>query len=103
MQLAHAFERRMLTGDCPRLRSISLLSPRRPQLPYAGTAAKVQPFQISPTAASVAATDASDILPKVSSHPALQGIQVRNGPRDTYKPTNLVRKRRHGFLSRIRT
>jgi large subunit ribosomal protein L34 len=30
-------------------------------------------------------------------------IQIRCGPRDTYNPSQLVRKRRHGFLSRIRT
>ncbi|KAL1618988.1 hypothetical protein SLS56_010306 [Neofusicoccum ribis] len=63
-------------------------------------AAIAQPSQ---TSAATAAADAPDVLPKISTHPALQGIQVRNGPRDTYKPTNLVRKRRHGFLSRIRT
>ncbi|KAB2578495.1 50S ribosomal protein L34 [Lasiodiplodia hormozganensis] len=83
------------------LRSISVLSPRRPQLPWTcGAIATVPPTHASPVAA---AAEAPDVLPKVSSHPALQGIQVRNGPRDTYKPTNLVRKRRHGFLSRIRT
>lgn len=87
------------TDTKSRLRSISVLSPRRPQLPWAcGAIATVPPTHASPVAA-----EAPDVLPKVSSHPALQGIQVRNGPRDTYKPTNLVRKRRHGFLSRIRT
>lgn len=44
-----------------------------------------------------------DLLPKISVHPALAGIQVRNGPRDTYDPSHRVRKRRHGFLSRLRT
>ena len=44
-----------------------------------------------------------DLLPKISVHPALAGTQVRNGPRDTYDPSHRVRKRRHGFLSRLRT
>ncbi len=41
-----------------------------------------------------------DLLPKISTHPALAGIQVRNGPRNTYDPSHRVRKRRHGFLAR---
>ncbi|KAH8598112.1 hypothetical protein B0O99DRAFT_567423 [Bisporella sp. PMI_857] len=47
--------------------------------------------------------EALDLLPKISSHPALEGIQIRCGPRDTFNPSHFVRKRRHGFLSRIRT
>ncbi|PMD34705.1 hypothetical protein L207DRAFT_557163 [Hyaloscypha variabilis F] len=46
---------------------------------------------------------ALDLLPKISSHPALGATQIRCGPRDTFSPSHFVRKRRHGFLSRIRT
>jgi large subunit ribosomal protein L34 len=46
---------------------------------------------------------ALDLLPKISTHPALGSIQVRCGPRNTFSPSHFVRKRRHGFLSRIRT
>ncbi|KAF2141695.1 uncharacterized protein K452DRAFT_271362 [Aplosporella prunicola CBS 121167] len=81
------------------LRSISILSAKRPQL-LPAHASVPQPLSIAPATADA---ETADILPKVSSHPALAGIQVRNGPRDTYDPSNLVRKRRHGFLSRIRT
>ena len=44
-----------------------------------------------------------DLLPKISTHPSLAGIQVRCGPRNTFSPSHFVRKRRHGFLSRVRT
>jgi large subunit ribosomal protein L34 len=44
-----------------------------------------------------------DLLPKISTHPVLGMMQVRCGPRDTFNPSHFVRKRRHGFLSRIRT
>ncbi|KAI1103245.1 hypothetical protein F4804DRAFT_234985 [Jackrogersella minutella] len=55
-----------------------------------------------------AATGVLDLVPStaVSAHPALAGgaSQVRFGPRPTVARTSrLVRKRRHGFLSRIRT
>ncbi|KAF8531310.1 ribosomal protein L34, partial [Trichophaea hybrida] len=33
----------------------------------------------------------------------LRALQVRNGPRDTFDPSHRVRKRRSGFLARIRT
>ncbi|KAI1497585.1 hypothetical protein F5X99DRAFT_396521 [Biscogniauxia marginata] len=51
---------------------------------------------------------APDLVPRsaISAHPALAGAgaQVRCGPRATVARTSrLVRKRRHGFLSRIRT
>ncbi|KUJ15543.1 uncharacterized protein LY89DRAFT_783674 [Mollisia scopiformis] len=44
-----------------------------------------------------------DLLPKISTHPALGATQIRCGPRNTFSPSHFVRKRRHGFLSRIRT
>ncbi|ORY71676.1 uncharacterized protein BCR38DRAFT_417715 [Pseudomassariella vexata] len=47
-----------------------------------------------------------DIVPKsaITSNPALFGVQIRCGPRPTMARTSrLVRKRRHGFLSRIQT
>ncbi|KAI0593087.1 hypothetical protein F4775DRAFT_579612 [Biscogniauxia sp. FL1348] len=59
---------------------------------------------------SPSTTDAAtlDLVPRsaISAHPALAGagVQVRCGPRATTARTSrLVRKRRHGFLSRIRT
>ncbi|RDA93027.1 hypothetical protein CP533_0737 [Ophiocordyceps camponoti-saundersi (nom. inval.)] len=48
----------------------------------------------------------ADVVPRsaVSSHPALASLQLRFGPRNTMvRATRLVQKRRHGFLSRIRT
>lgn len=60
------------------------------------------------TATSAATGEALDLLAKnaVTSHPALAGVasQVRCGPRPTMSgATRLIQKRRHGFLSRIRT
>lgn len=63
------------------------------------------PLAISPSTVSTSAVaDAPlDLLPKISTHPALSATQVRCGPRNTFNPSHFVRKRRHGFLSRIRT
>jgi large subunit ribosomal protein L34 len=55
------------------------------------------------TAPTVAAETPIDLLPKISTHPALGATQIRCGPRDTFSPSHFVRKRRHGFLSRLRT
>ncbi|KAF6227234.1 hypothetical protein HO133_008676 [Letharia lupina] len=46
---------------------------------------------------------ALDLLPRISTHPSLASVQVRNGPRDTYNPSHRVRKRRAGFLARLKT
>ncbi len=53
--------------------------------------------------ATTTSTTHPDLLPKISTHPSLAGIQVRNGPRNTYDPSHFVRKRRHGFLARKRS
>ncbi|KAI0977505.1 hypothetical protein F4678DRAFT_455650 [Xylaria arbuscula] len=63
---------------------------------------------ISPAGATTAPEGVVlDIVPRsaITTHPALAGPQqIRCGPRPTMARTSrLVRKRRHGFLSRIRT
>ena len=59
---------------------------------------------LSPPAPSIGSVLSTlDILPKISTHPALQTLQVRNGPRNTYDPSHRVRKRRAGFLARKRS
>ncbi|KAF2876540.1 ribosomal protein L34-domain-containing protein [Massariosphaeria phaeospora] len=80
-------------------RSISLLSPRRPVL----RTSTALPTPGSATTPAIPAPDAFDLASKITSHPALGSMQIRCGPRDTYNPSHIVRKRRHGFLSRIRT
>lgn len=52
----------------------------------------------------------ADVVPRtaITSHPALAGAgsQIRCGPRrhmNMNRPSRLIRMRRHGFLSRIRT
>ncbi|KAK4103949.1 hypothetical protein N658DRAFT_521776 [Parathielavia hyrcaniae] len=66
--------------------------------------------QQQPTAMATnpATGEALDLLPKTSitAHPALAGCasQIRCGPRPTMSnASRLIQKRRHGFLSRIRT
>lgn len=86
----------------PPSRSISLLSPRRPILPCTSSPQALA----APGAASTSllpSPSTLDLAGKISAHPALCSMQIRCGPRDTYNPSHLVRKRRHGFLSRIRT
>ncbi|KAI3322990.1 hypothetical protein HD806DRAFT_95120 [Xylariaceae sp. AK1471] len=65
------------------------------------------PTTTTPVGITNAPEGVLDIVPKstITSHPALAGPQqIRCGPRPTMARTSrLVRKRRHGFLSRIRT
>ena len=81
---------------------MSLLNARRPML-----SASSMPSTLSaPGTASSAATSSSetlDIMGKISASPTFAGVQFRCGPRDTYNPSHFGRKRRHGFLSRLRT
>ncbi|GAB7340618.1 hypothetical protein MBLNU457_7023t1 [Dothideomycetes sp. NU457] len=91
----------LLRSSQPQSRTLtSLTSPllRRPQLPRSNLE--------SPTTSILAQTP----FPSAGSQSnglALTGLgaatQVRGAKRDTYDPSNLVRKRRHGFLSRART
>ncbi|KAI9660870.1 MAG: hypothetical protein M1829_006435 [Trizodia sp. TS-e1964] len=71
---------RLLSSLRPRTRTLTTLSARRPLL------------SLTPTT-----------QPKISSHPALQGTQVRTAKRNTFRPSHFVRKRRHGFLARKRS
>ncbi|KAF2474677.1 uncharacterized protein BDR25DRAFT_111033 [Lindgomyces ingoldianus] len=84
----------------PSPRFLSLLPPRRPLL-------SLQPFPMpSPATSTTSPCISGDILsltPKISSHPGLLGMQIRYAIRNTYNPSHFVRKRRHGFLSRLRT
>ncbi|KAL5379095.1 hypothetical protein DPSP01_008727 [Paraphaeosphaeria sporulosa] len=83
-------------------RSISLLAPRRPMLQNPATGFTL-PTPGSATSPAIPSAEALDLASKISAHPAIGSMQIRCGPRDTYNPSHLVRKRRHGFLSRIRT
>ena len=81
------------------LRAFSILSTSRPSL--------LRRDELAPLPAlsshSGSTQPALDLLPRISTHPSLASIQVRNGPRDTYNPSHRVRKRRAGFLARFRT
>ncbi|KAI1689748.1 Ribosomal protein L34 [Pyrenophora tritici-repentis] len=79
---------------------MSLLTPHRPTL---ARSSLVPPPATTGSLLPCAGTDTLDIMGKISQHPGLGSMQIRCGPRDTYNPSHLVRKRRHGFLSRIRT
>lgn len=89
---------------CPR--AISILSNTRPSLhsrhathPHSIPSLKPDPLPSLLTQQH----PPLDLLPRISNHPSLASVQVRNGPRDTYNPSHRVRKRRHGFLARVRT
>ncbi|KAH7077163.1 ribosomal protein L34-domain-containing protein [Paraphoma chrysanthemicola] len=82
-------------------RFLSLLSPHRPQLTQMHRASLPAPG--TPTSLLSSTSETLDLMGKISAHPGLGSMQIRCGPRDTYNPSHLVRKRRHGFLSRIRT
>ncbi|KAK1966610.1 ribosomal protein L34 [Colletotrichum sublineola] len=50
--------------------------------------------------------DAADMVPTsaITEHPAMGAMQVRCGPRNTMnRNTRLIQKRRHGFISRMKT
>ncbi|KAM7198084.1 50S ribosomal protein L34 [Naviculisporaceae sp. PSN 640] len=99
-------------------RSFSILPSLRPTLQSARPVFR-QPSTCTPStsvfspnssASAVATTEGGvlDLVPKtaISSNPALCGIasQIRCGPRPTMSnASRLIQKRRHGFLSRIRT
>ncbi|KAL2057262.1 hypothetical protein ABVK25_002315 [Lepraria finkii] len=89
-----------VSKSSPPRRNFSILSSTRPSLsPWHATHAPATSTpQSEPNFSS-----SLDLLPRISTHPSLANMQVRNGPRDTYNPSHRVRKRRHGFLSRVRT
>ncbi|KAF3005820.1 hypothetical protein E8E13_008156 [Curvularia kusanoi] len=83
-------------------RNMSLLNARRPMLSASSMPSTLAaPGTASPAVAS--SSETLDIMGKISASPAFAGVQIRCGPRDTYNPSHFVRKRRHGFLSRLRT
>jgi large subunit ribosomal protein L34 len=73
-------------------RSLSILS----QLPS-------RPTAIPSTAVRAIAADIPTTTAFTVQLPALSLLQVRGAKRDTYDPSHRVRKRRHGFLSRLRS
>ncbi|KAF8464610.1 ribosomal protein L34-domain-containing protein [Kalaharituber pfeilii] len=85
-------------------RNLTILTPLRPTiLSRLPTCTTFTPPTTLPTLPTPTAEGALDLLPRISTHPALRSLQVRNGPRDTYDPSHFVRKRRHGFLARVRS
>ncbi|KAG4439351.1 hypothetical protein IFR05_005163 [Cadophora sp. M221] len=52
---------------------------------------------------SPASSNLGGILSNISTPRAFSTTPVLGAPRDTFDPSHFVRKRRHGFLSRIRT
>ncbi|KAK1783583.1 hypothetical protein QBC45DRAFT_388664 [Copromyces sp. CBS 386.78] len=95
-------------------RTFSILPSLRPTFSSPSTTVFRAPQAITAPSASSSVTtgidgEVLDLLSAsslVSSHPALSGLgsQIRCGPRPTMSgATRLVQKRRHGFLSRIKT
>ncbi|KAK8038024.1 hypothetical protein PG994_014791 [Apiospora phragmitis] len=93
-------------------RTFTSLPSLRPSLPAARqTIFRTSQPTCAPVPSAAAATSSTgesvlDIVPKtaISSSPIFGGVQIRCGPRPTLATSSrLIRKRRHGFLSRIRT
>ncbi|KAG6007233.1 hypothetical protein E4U21_006252 [Claviceps maximensis] len=88
-------------------RTFTTLSPLRPSLtPLRHANNVLSRFSPPTSSASPASVETADLVPRsaVSSHPALWGLQMRFGPRNTMNGhTRLVQKRRHGFLCRMRS
>ncbi|KAI5838593.1 60S ribosomal protein-like protein L34 [Morchella snyderi] len=80
-------------------RTFTSLTPLRPSVfPSISSSYLAVPTNTTSITAATAT-----IAPRISSHPALRALQVRNGPRNTFDPSHRVRKRRVGFLARKRT
>ena len=85
-------------------RSFSSLPTLRPTVLPSTFRTSAVSFQPTPSAATTEELENTvDRWPKISSHPGLATTQVRYAPRNTFSPSHFVRKRRHGFLSRIKT
>ncbi|TFB04093.1 hypothetical protein CCMA1212_004039 [Trichoderma ghanense] len=91
-------------------RTYTCLSPLRPTLTstFRPTTTTFTPSPTTTTSSSSTPSEAAsaDVVPAaaVSAHPALQGLQLRFGPRNTMNGhTRLVQKRRHGWLKRTRS
>ncbi|EPE10298.1 ribosomal protein l34 [Ophiostoma piceae UAMH 11346] len=92
-------------------RCFSILPRLRPTTPISSGSMSVFRSQITPQAAASLSPEvaaAADLVSpsSISRHPAFTGFasQIRCGPRPTMAgATRLVQKRRHGFLSRVRT
>ena len=76
----------------PPPRSLSILS----RLP-------TRPVLLTSTPTSAIATDTPSSSLQLPTQPSGLLEQVRGAKRDTFNPSHIVRKRRHGFLSRLRT
>ncbi|PKS05355.1 hypothetical protein jhhlp_008729 [Lomentospora prolificans] len=89
-----------------RTRYFSSLPSLRPSI-LPNTAAIARPAPIAPLPTSTATgASALDLVSQtsISCHPAFMAAQVRCGPRNTMnRNSRLKRKRKHGFLSRIKS
>ncbi|KAH6711262.1 hypothetical protein BKA61DRAFT_112374 [Leptodontidium sp. MPI-SDFR-AT-0119] len=77
----------------------SLRGPSRPTV----FQSSIIPRQSFASTTSPAICSSSGILANISALRAFSTTPVLGAPRDTFDPSHFVRKRRHGFLSRIRT
>ncbi|KAF1815675.1 hypothetical protein P152DRAFT_511791 [Eremomyces bilateralis CBS 781.70] len=88
-------------------RTLTVLTARRPLFPSSpSTSTSISTsLSPSPTPFTPLFTSSSTFLGTApSTHPSLATQQLRHAPRNTMQRwTHFVRKRRHGFLSRLRT
>ncbi|KAJ3499189.1 hypothetical protein NLG97_g545 [Lecanicillium saksenae] len=107
MQALARVARPVLKGTALPIRTFTTLSPIRPSI-YANAIRRPSALtSFTPTPSATSAVAADVVAPSaISAHPALAGgaSQVRCGPRNTMNgATRLVQKRRHGYVSRMRS
>lgn len=90
----------------PAPRTFSSLPTLRPgtSAPGAAFSRRLPPVLLQTTTTA----ETADVVPasSISAHPALAQSQIRCGPRkatNMNRPSRLIRQRRHGFLSRLRS
>ncbi|ROT43220.1 hypothetical protein SODALDRAFT_336659 [Sodiomyces alkalinus F11] len=101
-QTANSSSKRLFSSFVPLRPTLSA----RPTVFARPTASPFAPAFPTPTITDTTSSITADLVPKTSitAHPALALSQIRCGPRNTMnRNTRLIQKRRHGFVSRMKT
>ncbi|TVY33852.1 50S ribosomal protein L34 [Lachnellula subtilissima] len=84
-------------------RTFTSLPSLRPTIIPSSLSFSLRPNPTTTTASSTTTDlDATAILP-ISTHPSMNSTQIRCAGRNTFNPSHFVRKRRHGFLARVKS
>ncbi|PVH78234.1 hypothetical protein DL98DRAFT_256395 [Cadophora sp. DSE1049] len=91
----------VLHSNTPLRTFTSLRGPSRPSLLPSSATLPPSSSITSPTTSTPSGI--LSLLPNLLTARAFSSTPALSAPRDTFDPSHFVRKRRHGFLSRIRT